>query len=107
MSGSALENSPPYLCRYTDISGNNRIRADPRVIADRDRPEDSGACSDIHMPANADIPSDRHLLKQKTVHPDLGLGMHDNPVGVGQQEAPPIRLLSGMSAPVTTDQNLC
>ena len=73
------------------VGQHHRIRADARVIADRDRPQHFCASAYVDMPAQrrdaAFGRSDRHLLKQQAIGADHGTGMNYDALGVGYQQA--------------------
>jgi len=76
-----------------DVLNDNRVGADPGMVANFDRSQDLCASTDVDMVANpgkpAPIPgSDRNLLKNKAIYANDGVGMNHDAVRMRDKKAP-------------------
>lgn len=70
---------------------DNGVGANDRVISDDDAPQELGAGADVDMPSDDRCSarshrSQRDLLKNQAVWPDLCIGMNHHAIRVGQQQ---------------------
>jgi len=67
-----------------------RIRSNPRVAADGNRPQDLGSRADVYMTADLGratlTNTQRYLLEQQAIRADLGVRMDDDAIRMRQQQ---------------------
>jgi hypothetical protein len=66
------------------------IRANSRMVAYRDRPQDFGSRANVYMTTDAGhatvVGTDRHLLEQQAIRADFSVRMYDDAVRMRQQQ---------------------